>query len=330
MDIMRLDERAPKIERKTAEQKARIFLARKLGIGSVFTRAAVEAEISDRHNPELWAQHPSPKALLELYERVSKAATTEDRYEILAEPVAYPPENDNPDRAELWFDYIEELTSKDIIQGIAETALERLPAGKQLYERAADLGGGTGFLSSTLLGKGSTPKVAESVTLVDQSPALIKVADERYGPDLETVLGDVTQMPFPDETFDLMTSSGLVYSLEPEQQAPYFREVSRLLQSGGLYLDGDYSGSSRAIQGGRTFDRHTLQFFIAMAVSREYPFDPLDFDEFGNNPQMPLIFNGAKDYTEFFEQFGLKLSYKEYADKQSGNNIRIRILEKTT
>jgi ubiquinone/menaquinone biosynthesis C-methylase UbiE len=164
-----------------------------------------------------------------------------------------------------------------------------------------------------LIGKDKLPRIADSVTLVDLSPTLLKVATDRYGSDMDQTLADVTELPFADQSFDLITSGGLIYSLGTIRQEPYFEEVSRVLRAGGIYLDGDYlPGSPRHIKAG-SVERFQLEWLIKSHAFLEPPFDPLE---------------DVEDKAAYFEKFGLKLSYKEYLDETFQNRIQIRILEK--
>jgi len=307
---MQLHEAEPALK-ASPKQTARILLA-KLGVGPYYARLGVEAEIADRQLGIL--DEPSSKDLTKLLKQVIDARTMEDRYKLLLQPVPYPNKDSKPDRPELWFDYIEELTSEDIVEGIGKTALELLPQDKSTYDKAVDLGAGIGYLGATLIGSNKLPRVADSVTLVDVSPAMLAAAADRYGPVMDQVQADVTKLPFADQSFDLIASAGLVYGLGTELQEPYFKEVSRILQPGGIYLDGDYLGGHRH-SSARSVPRLQLGYLVKAHASLEMPFDPLV---------------NVKDKAAYFEQFGLKLSYKEYVDDTSGNNIQIRILKKTS
>lgn len=303
---MQIHEAEPKASPK---QKARIMLA-KLGIGPYYANLAVQAEIQDKHRGI--SDEPTPRALAELLDKISEAKTTEDRYKLLLEPVPYPKGVSVEGKPELWFDYIDWMTSEDIVQAMNKAALSALPKDRLLWQDAVDLGAGIGYLGASLVGKNGLPRVAESVTLVDLSPTLLKVAENRYGTEMEQVAADVTKLPFADKSFDLAASAGLVYSLGTETQAPFFKEVSRILKPGGVYIDGDYLGATRHTKA-RTVPRFQLETLIQMTTALETPFDPLV---------------DIKDKPAYFEQFGLKLSYRDYVDEQTKNTIQIRILEK--
>lgn len=303
---MQIHEAEPKASPK---QKARLMLAR-LGIGPYYASIGVRAEILDKHHGI--TDEPSARSMVELINRIDNADSMEERYKILTEPVPYPKGISKQDKPELWFDYIDWMTSEDIVQAINKTASSLLSEGKPTWNNAIDLGAGIGYLGANLIGKNDSPRVAESVTLVDLSPTLLKVAEKRYGPEMKQVVADVTKLPFDDETFDLVTSAGLIYSLGPEMQAPFFKEVSRILSPGGVYLDGDYLGPYRHSKA-RTVPRFQLETIVQMSAALETPFNPL-FE--------------VEDKTAYFEQFGLKLSYRDYVDEQTKNTIQIRILEK--
>jgi len=291
------------------KQKARIMLA-KLGVGPYYANLAVQAEIQDKHHGI--SDEPSPWAMAKLLDRISEAKTTEDRYKLLLEPVPYPEGVSKEGKPELWFDYIDWMTSEDIVQAMNKTSLSVLPENQALWHDAVDLGAGIGYLGASLVGKNGSPRVAESVTLVDLSPTLLKVAENRYGAVMKQVVADVTKLPFADGSFDLAASAGLVYSLGTEMQDTFFKEVSRILKPVGVYMDGDYQGSTRHTKA-LTVARFQLEGLVQMTAALETPFDPLI---------------DIEDKAAYFEQFGLKLSYRDYVDEQTKNSIQIRILEK--
>jgi ubiquinone/menaquinone biosynthesis C-methylase UbiE len=292
------------------KQKARKALV-KLGLKPYYFNLAVNAEIEDKKYAIY--DEPSPVLLAKLLDRVIKTPNRDDRYKLLLEPVPYPTASNSQDKPELWFDYIDGLTSKDIVRGIAETAHHLLPEGRSTWEDAVDLGAGVGYLGAALIGRNDSHRVADSVTLVDISPELLNVAQTRYGTDIQTVQADVTKLPFDDGSFDLAASTGLVYSFGSELQAPYFKEVSRILRPGGIYLDGDYSGGRRYSKA-RSAARLQLEQLVQMHVSLESPFDPL---------------GDVEDKAAYFDQFGLKLSYEQYKDAQANTDVSIRVLQKT-
>lgn len=299
-------DRAPKTSNK---QKIKLALAN-LGIGPYYTRIGIDAEIADKQFGIV--DEPSTKSMVELLNKVTKARTSEEKYGLLVQPVPYPNHEPGSQRPELWFDYIDELTSVDIIEGIGKTAIELLPIGKSSWHQALDLGAGTGYLGATLIGEKGLPRVADSVTLVDSSSTMLNVAADRYGSKMDCVQADVTKLPFADQSFDLVTSAGLVYGLGAELQKPYFKEVSRILQPNGIYLDGDYIGGNKHSKS-KTIPRIKLEWLIKAHAALEMPFDPLIEIE---------------DKVSYFQQFGLDLSYSNYKDAGTGNDIQIRILQK--
>jgi SAM-dependent methyltransferase len=303
---MQTHEAEPKASPK---QKVRKALVR-LGLRPYYYDIAIKAELEDEKFKI--DDEPSPTALADLLKRIGDAPTPSDRYRLLLEPVPYPQGVDTHDKAELWFDYIDGLTSRDIVGGIVKTAAELLPEGRGTWERAVDLGAGIGYLGATLIGKNDLPKVADSVDLVDMLPTLLQVAQNRYGAGVGTVAADVTELPFADDTFDLAASTGLVYALEPEQQELYFREISRVLRPGGIYLDGNYCGG-RIYSKSRSVARFQLERLIQMQTALQSPLDPLQ---------------DIEDKVAFFERLGLKLSYKDYKDEVAQTDIQIRILQK--
>ena len=94
-------------------------------------------------------------------------------------------------------------------------------------ERALDLGTGTGV--AALLVAREFPRC--SVRGVDISEPMIKLATKRIGldPDGRVAfrVADASELPFPDDSFDLVTQLNL---------PPFLSETSRVLRPGGFFI----------------------------------------------------------------------------------------------
>lgn len=117
-----------------------------------------------------------------------------------------------------------------------------------LLAEAASLGPGQHVLDAAC-GTGAVAREAAErvgasgkVTGLDRSPSMICRARERR-PDLEWREGDVTAMPFPDDTFDaVLTQAALMFVPDP---AAALREMRRVLKLGGAlaaHVFGDSPG----------------------------------------------------------------------------------------
>ena len=111
-----------------------------------------------------------------------------------------------------------------------------------------DVGGGAGYYSFWLSSLG------HNVSLVDLSPENIALADEHakqhqlYLKACET--GDVTNLNFAEEQFDIVLLLGPLYHLtEEEERIQSLREVKRVLKTGGILLAAVISRYASLIDG---------------------------------------------------------------------------------
>ncbi|HWK30087.1 MAG TPA: class I SAM-dependent methyltransferase [Solirubrobacter sp.] len=109
------------------------------------------------------------------------------------------------------------------------------------YARALEIGAGTGYFSLNLLQAG----VLGEATCTDISPGMLETLErnaEHLGLDVETAACDAAQLPFDDETFDLVLGHAVLHHL-PDLDAS-FAEFARVLKPGGvLFFAGEPSRS---------------------------------------------------------------------------------------
>ena len=109
-----------------------------------------------------------------------------------------------------------------VTERFAEPLLDAVEAGHGT--RLLDLATGPGYVAGRAVERG-----AEAVGL-DRSDAMLEFAREHV-PGAEFVRGDVTAIPFEDESFDAVTAAFLLLHLgEPEQAGA---EAARVLEPGG-------------------------------------------------------------------------------------------------
>ncbi len=129
----------------------------------------------------------------------------------------------------------------DRFMGIPFRQLTLRMAGIKAGDNVLDIGCGTGTL--TLMEKkrvGQSGKVAG----VDIGPRLIAKARRRAAKqrlDMDFRVASIDDMPFPSDSFDIATSSGMVHHLPTEVKQSGFKEVYRVLKPGGRYLIVDFS-----------------------------------------------------------------------------------------
>jgi demethylmenaquinone methyltransferase/2-methoxy-6-polyprenyl-1,4-benzoquinol methylase len=94
------------------------------------------------------------------------------------------------------------------------------------------------------------------------SPMLEKGREKRNIPNLSHVLADAVSLPFPDETFDIVTISFATRNINPNKDilTAHLREFCRILKPGGYFINLETSQpSSKKIQ-------KLFHFYIKLAV----------------------------------------------------------------
>lgn len=113
-----------------------------------------------------------------------------------------------------------------VVQRLLERVSAQMPDGPQ---QALDIGCGTGRLLQHLARQ--YPQAV--LTGLDLAPNMLQLATERLGNRVRLVQGDAEQLPFVDQSFDLVVSSSTFQWLE--QCTACFNEVRRVLAPGGLF-----------------------------------------------------------------------------------------------
>lgn len=214
-----------------------------------------------------------------------------------------------------WFDILPGFSSPNIDARIAQTAVSVLPDGQDSYEHALDMGAGTGNLTAHLTREkwGKPEPVAKHITALDRVPDMLRASHTDGADTVDHVVADMLHTPFPDGSFDLITSGGVVFSLDKEKARAYYAEIARLLEDGGLYLDGHYADDkhpeSRLLS---STWKHVLADMIVDTVSgRAEKQDYLSDDELH----------------DVLAQNGLAI-HNGYYRGDSGKNVNIRMITK--
>ena len=116
---------------------------------------------------------------------------------------------------------------------VSDWGIEKIPEGD--YRKIAELGCGGGKTAEKLLKK--YPEA--HLTGVDYSDVSVKMATDLNAGEIKngrcTILqGDVSALPFEDESFDLATAFETVYFWPGPSES--FKEVLRILKPGGYFL----------------------------------------------------------------------------------------------
>jgi SAM-dependent methyltransferase len=107
------------------------------------------------------------------------------------------------------------------------------------FGRSLEVGAGTGYFSLNLLRAG----VVREAVCTDVSPGMLGALERnaaRLGLDVSTAACEAGALPFPDDSFDLVTGHAVLHHL-PDVGAS-FREFARVLRPGGtLFFAGEPS-----------------------------------------------------------------------------------------
>jgi SAM-dependent methyltransferase len=109
----------------------------------------------------------------------------------------------------------------------------RKALGGQLrsFDRALELGAGTGYFSLNLLQAG----VISHATCTDISPGMVQTLErnaDELGLDVDARVADAERLPFADASFDLVFGHAVLHHLPDLDGA--WREIHRVLRPGGL------------------------------------------------------------------------------------------------
>jgi demethylmenaquinone methyltransferase/2-methoxy-6-polyprenyl-1,4-benzoquinol methylase/phosphoethanolamine N-methyltransferase len=151
-----------------------------------------------------------------------------------------------------WYD----LFGRVISLGRDKAAREKLVdlAAPSRGEKVLDVGCGTGTLAMAIKPRVGTGEVHG----IDASPEMIQVAQEKSaknGSDIDFRVALIEAIPFPDASFDLVTSSLMLHHLPDNLKAEGFLEIRRVLKPGGRFMAMDFAASSHS-----TLD-HLLSIF---------------------------------------------------------------------
>jgi len=78
------------------------------------------------------------------------------------------------------------------------------------------------------------------VSGVDLSPSMIDLAKKKLGDRADLRLGDAAEMPFAENSFDLVLSFLTLHEMPPEVRAPVMQEIVRVAGADGKALFIDY------------------------------------------------------------------------------------------
>ena len=136
--------------------------------------------------------------------------------------------------------WAEDLGYPDELANVPDTAVESFAGVANPFslgrlqpgERVLDLGSGAGtdsLVAAQMVGPSG------HVTGIDMTPEMLdkarRGAEAMRAANVEFVEGEVESLPFPDQSFDVVISNGVI-DLVPDKDA-VFREIFRVLEPGG-------------------------------------------------------------------------------------------------
>jgi ubiquinone/menaquinone biosynthesis C-methylase UbiE len=113
------------------------------------------------------------------------------------------------------------------------------------------------------------------LTLTDFSPGMIEVAKELLGDGADYVVADVQELPFANESFDVVLANHMLYHVPDRPKA--FAEIRRVLVPGGSFHastngEGHMQEMASLTEGWWPFDRHVDAFGLESGPRQIEPF----------------------------------------------------------
>lgn len=141
-----------------------------------------------------------------------------------------------------WYDLFGRVISLGRDKAIRQKFVEL--AAPQPGEKVLDVGCGTGTLAIAI-----RPRVgAGEVHGIDASPEMIDTAQKKAAKtrsDIDFQVALIEAIPFPDGSFDVVTSSLMLHHLPDDLKRKGFAEIRRVLKPGGRFLAMDFASESR-------------------------------------------------------------------------------------
>lgn len=137
-----------------------------------------------------------------------------------------------------WYDTIFEPLNS----GLRAIGMKIFPP--QSGMKVLDIGCGTGIHLKLYQNAGC------DVYGIDTSPSMFEQAKAKLGVDANLHFGDASKMPYPDNQFDLITTSTVLHEMPPEVRSNVFEETKRVLKRDGHFLIIDFhTGPFKPLKG---------------------------------------------------------------------------------
>lgn len=121
-------------------------------------------------------------------------------------------------------------------------------AAPQPGEKVLDVGCGTGTLAIAMKSRVGGGEVHG----IDASPEMIEVAQgkgSKARSDVDFKVAVIEELPFPAESFDLVTSTLMLHHLPDDLKRKGLAEIRRVLKPGGRFLALDFSAHTHSLLG---------------------------------------------------------------------------------
>jgi ubiquinone/menaquinone biosynthesis C-methylase UbiE len=183
----------------------------------------VRAEGDNPEQPGVASSIPAE----ELIALADKVRTTDPagRYDLMA---------DRASNGQYWFDVIEGFSS-DHLSKVQESVISTWVSQRgSRYSNALDIGTG--------VGKSLVPLEANAnyVTGIDSNQKLLDIAKDRVGHNANLVRASVEELPFDNDSFDLISSQGVSGALNKSTTESFYREIARVMKPDGVYIETTY------------------------------------------------------------------------------------------
>jgi ubiquinone/menaquinone biosynthesis C-methylase UbiE len=142
-----------------------------------------------------------------------------------------------------WYDLFSTIISFGRDKAIREKLIELAEPAPS--EKVLDVGCGTGTLALAIKRQVGTGKVHG----IDASPEMVQFAKEKSakdGSDIDFRVALIEAIPFPDASFDLVTSSLMLHHLPDDVKAKGFLEIRRVLKPGSRFMAMDFAAPSHS------------------------------------------------------------------------------------
>ena len=200
---------------------------------TVYSLVRGDGDETTLDNAESYVLTISAQDLIYFAERVRNTDPAK-RYELTAEQAP---------NGKLWFDVLSTFSSDQIERAKLTILQDICEESGSTFNQALDVGTATGKSLTTL------EQVAQHVTGLDQNDELLAVASNRMLKLSTLVKGDADDLPFDNNSFDLISSSGLEGALDKATTIRFYEEISRTLTVGGIYIAGSCYTNDQGYRG---------------------------------------------------------------------------------